>query len=100
MNEKRVTYYGTGIANERAARRYLHHKFKQAPLEPIQRRPGARFYVSARLSQRTALLYGPYVSHMTALANVPAARRRLAHTAFVAVGTCSAPVTLPTRYGR
>ena len=100
MNEERVTYYGTGIADERAARRYLHHKFREQPLEPIQRRPGHRFYVSARLGRRTVLLYGPFVSHMTALERVPAARRRLRHTAFVVVGTCSTPVTLPTRYGR
>jgi hypothetical protein len=100
MGEERVTYLGTGIADLEAAKRYLRDKFRQAPLEPIQRRPGARFYVSARVGRKTALLYGPYVSHMTALAKVPAARQRLAESAFASVGTCNAPVTLPTLYGR
>jgi hypothetical protein len=95
----RQDFYGTGIADEPAARRYLRRKFNQGPLEPIRRRPGARFYVSAR-GRRTVLLLGPYVSHMTALERVPRARGLLPGVVFVAVGTCSAPTTLPTRYGR
>ena len=102
--EGRRDYLGTGIANLDAAKRYLKRKFNRGPLEPIQRRPGARFYVTARRGRQTAFLLGPYISHMTALAAVPRARRALReqypHEAFLAVGTASAPDTLRTVFGR
>jgi hypothetical protein len=100
---ERPDFYGTGIADERAARRYLRDKFGQRPLEPIQRRPGARFYVTARLGQRTAFLLGPYASHMTALSNVERGRRLARDyrdTDLASYGTSSYPDTLPTLFGR
>ena len=87
-----------------AAKRYLRQKFNRGQLEPIQRRPGARFYVTARRGQQTAFLLGPYVSHMTALSAVPRAKRQLREQypceAFLSVGTASAMATLETKFGR
>jgi len=104
FTEERITYLGTGIADLAAAKRYLRSKFNQRPLEPILRRPGARFYVTARRGRRTAFLLGPYVSHMTALADVPRGRRlvrdRFPFEFDVAVGTTSILTTVPTRFGR
>lgn len=97
---ERITYLGTGIGTLDGAKRYLRRKFNEGLPAPVQRRPGARFYVCARSGRRTVLLFGPYVSHMTALAQVPAARRLTKGFAFAAIGTCSAPVALPTRFGR
>lgn len=96
----RVTYLGTGISNLKAAKRDLRNRFRQAPLEPVQQRPGRLFYVSARRGGRTVLLLGPYVSHMTALERAPRARGALGRVPFVAVGTCSLPTSEPTRFGR
>lgn len=99
----RVTYLGTGIANLDAAKRYLRARWRQAPLPRIERRAGARFYVSVRGGRRARMLLGPYVSHMTALAAVPRARRLLAERypdASVSVGTASMPNTVPTLFGR
>jgi len=102
--DSRRDYLGTGIADLDAAKRYLRRKFGSRPLEPIVRRPGAKFYVTARRGARTAFLLGPYISHMTALAAVPRARRalreRYPHEAFLAVGTASTPETLRTVLGR
>ena len=99
----RVTYLGTGIANLDAAKRYLRAKFRQSPLPHIERRPGALFYVSVRRGRRSRMLLGPYVSHLSALAAVPRARRLLSDRypdAWVSVGTASTPETLPTLFGR
>ncbi len=96
----RVTYGHTGIANLRAAKKSLRNRFRKTPLEPVQVRPGHRFYVSARWGRRTVLLLGPYVSHMTALERVPLGWQLLRGVAFGSVGTCSHPETLPTRFGR
>lgn len=72
---ERVSYYGTGIANEKAARRYLRDKFRQRPLEEkLIVRAGARFYVSVRDGARSGFLLGPYASHMMALMNVARGR--------------------------
>ena len=108
--EGRRDYLGTGIANLDAAKRYLRRKWNSGPLEPVVRRPGARFYVTARRGRQTAFLLGPYISHMTALTAltaltaVPRARRALReqypHEAFLAVGTASTPNTLTTVFGR
>ena len=73
--EERTTYLGTGIGTLAGAKRYLRNKWSQSPLPAIVRRPGARFYVTARRGKQTAYLLGPYVSHMTALAKVPQAQR-------------------------
>jgi hypothetical protein len=99
----RVNYLDTGIGTLAAARRYLRRKWGQAPLPPIERRPGARFYVTARQGARVAYLLGPYVSHMTALAAVPRGERLLRQvypSLWLQVGTASLPVTVPTRFGR
>jgi hypothetical protein len=95
----------TGIADEKAAKRYLWARFRQRPLPEIQIRRGARFYVSAALDGRFALLLGPYVSHMTALANVDRGRRLALASGdrrapFSAYGTISLPTTRPTVFGR
>ena len=94
----------TGIRDEAAARRYLSRKWRTAPLPAVQSRPGARFYVTARRGGQSAILLGPYVSHMTALASVTRAERmlreRFPFESFVAVGTASSPRTLPARFGR
>jgi hypothetical protein len=102
----RETHLGTGIADLDAAKRYLRHKWGQGQPEPVQVRPGARFYVTLRQGRRTALLLGPFVSHMTALERVPRARR-LAQEAypnssfgFASFGTASLLDTQPTRFGR
>jgi hypothetical protein len=96
----RVTFLGTGIADLGAAKKYLRDKFGQTPLEPVQPRLGRWFYVSGRRGGKTVLLLGPFVSHMTALSRVPAARERLQRAAFVRVGTCASVEMLPTRFGR
>lgn len=96
----RITYGRTGIANLSAARKYLRDKFGKAPLEPIQVKPGHRFYVSARRGGHTVMLLGPYVSHMTALYHVPRGLSLIRRVSFVSVGTCSSAKTLPTRFGR
>jgi hypothetical protein len=101
----RVTYLGTGIGDLKAAKRYLRNKFRERPLEPIVSRPGARFYVTVRSGQRLGYLLGPYVSHMTALAAVPRARRLAeaanpSQAAFASFGTTSRPDTRPTLFGR
>ena len=98
-------WYGTGILNEKAARRYLRRKFSSYPLPPIEVRPGARFYVTARDGKRSALLLGPYVSHMTALANVDRGRRLTRESghwraSFMDYGTASLLTTEPTVFGR
>jgi hypothetical protein len=86
-------------------RKDLKRRFGAAPLPAIERRPGARFYVTARSGNRTAALLGPYISHMTALDNVRRGEA-LARTAFPAeaafatFGTASAPRTIRTRFGR
>lgn len=104
FHSERLTYLGTGIADLDAAKKYLRNKFRSTPLEPIVCRPGARFYVSVRRGGRSALLLGPYVSHMTALANVSRARRLAAERGvdltFAAVGTASTMDTRATVYGR
>ncbi len=103
--DERTTYLGTGIGDLPAAKRYLRRKFGDRPLPPIQRRPSARFYVTVRSGARVGWLLGPYVSHMTALAAIPRARR-LAHdaspdqAAFAGFGTASRPDTIPTIFGR
>lgn len=92
-------------ATDAATKRALRATFRQPPLPPIQRRPGARFYVTIRCGHQVGYLLGPYVSHMTALTAVPRARR-LAQTAspgqaaFAAFGTASRPDTRPTVFGR
>lgn len=90
-----------------SAQRDLRRRFRQDPLPEIQRRPGARFYVTAHSGGRTAALLGPYVSHMTALANVERGRRlaleRFSHdpeVEFAAFGTASLRKTVRTRFGR
>ncbi|MGK5677643.1 hypothetical protein [Actinoplanes sp. URMC 104] len=98
-------YLGTGINDLDAAKRYLRRRFRQDPLPRIKRRPGARFYVVARHSGRTVLLLGPYVSHMTALANVERGRRLAVdrfsdEMTWATVGTMSAAKTYPTTFGR
>jgi hypothetical protein len=101
----RVTYLGTGIGTLPAAKRYLRDKWRQAPMPAIVSRPGARFYVTIRHGASTGFLLGPYVSHLTALANVPRARRmaydaRPDEAVFAAFGTASLPVSRTTRFGR
>lgn len=91
----RVSYLRTGIGNLEAAKKYLHRKFRERPLEPTQQRPGRLFYVSIR-RRKPVFLLGPYVSHMTALANVRRARQMAYDSApdeadFAAFGTCSLP---------
>lgn len=73
----RLSYLGTGIGNLAAAKSYLRRKWNKGQPEAIQVRPGHRFYVTLRAGRRSALLLGPYVSHMTAIAVVPRARRLL-----------------------
>lgn len=102
--EERANWYGTGIADEGAARRYLRNKFRRTSLELPVVRPGERFYVTARANGRTAFLFGPYSTHMIALQNVPRARAKVyeisAWGAFWALGTASSPKTIDTVYGR
>ncbi|HEX5119837.1 MAG TPA: hypothetical protein VFW65_32020 [Pseudonocardiaceae bacterium] len=86
----RPDFLGTGIANLDAAKRYLRRKFNEGQRDPIMSRPGALFYVSAHQGRRTALVLGPFVSHMTALERVDSVRRVVGGP-FVAVGTCSLP---------
>jgi hypothetical protein len=119
--EERPNCLGTGIPDLKAAKRYLRRKFTQGRPEEIIQRPGARFYVTARIGRHTYALLGPYVSHMTALAAIPRAERLLTAAEvgepdpdvsfqgmypfarlhpFTALGTASAPVTVPTVFGR
>lgn len=99
-------HLGTGIRSIRGARRDLRRRFGQDRLPPIVRRPGARFYVTARHGPgATAYLLGPYVSHMTALAAVTRGARLLGErwareASWLAVGTASRPDTVPTAFGR
>lgn len=102
----RETFLGTGIADLAAAKRYLRHKWSEGQPEPIQSRPGARFYVTLRRGRKSELLLGPFVSHMTALERVRRGRR-LAQQAyphadfgFASFGTASLLETKPTRFGR
>jgi hypothetical protein len=104
MATERTTYLGTGIGNLEAAKRYLRRKFNQGLPEPVASRPGARFYVSMRRGRRSCLLLGPYVSHMTAQANVERGRRLAidlsSGAAFCTFGTASTADTRPTMFGR
>lgn len=98
-------YLGTGIGDLDAAKKYLRRKFNQGMPEPIQTRPGARFYVTAKLGSKTAPLLGPYVSHMTALAAVGRGERLMrdkypTESGFATVGTCSSLKTVRTAFGR
>lgn len=100
----RVTFLGTGISTLAGARRELRRRHNQGQPEPVMSRPGARFYVTARLGRRTqVLLFGPYSSHMTALAHVGRARTRVVREPFgawVPTGTCSLMTSEQTSYGR
>ena len=94
-------YFGTGIRHRDAAKRYLRRKFNEGLPEPLARRPGARFYVTAHDGRRTVLLLGPFVSHMTARERAEPARRLLrARYPFAAVSTASLPDSRPTLFGR
>lgn len=96
-------YLHTGIRNLGAAKRYLRRKFNRGILEPLQRRLGARFYVTARQGPKSAFLLGPYASHMIALMNVSRAESLLRERyplELVAVGTASAPESRKTVFGR
>lgn len=55
-----------------AARRDIRRRFNQGEPQPVISRPGAYFYVTAVSGphRRIAWLLGPYVSHLTALAQV------------------------------
>lgn len=82
-------------------RRELKRRFREDPLPAVERRAGARFYVSMIDGPRRALLLGPYASHMTALANVKRGRDLAKHRyPFAAYGTASAPSSLKTAFGR
>lgn len=99
----RVTWLGTGIADLKAAKRYLKKRHNLRPLPPIERRPGARWYVTARTGHKAAFLLGPYSSHVTALANVSrgqalASERYGSH--FLTIGTASTITTRTTIFGR
>lgn len=101
----RVDYLGTGIGNLDAAKRYLRRKFNLGQSEPIIRRPGARFYVTVRSGRKVGFLLGPYVSHMTALANVDRARRMAREAdprgaSGASFGAASLPASRPTVFGR
>lgn len=90
---------------EQTRRRELRRRWNQGPPEPVVARPGARFYVTARMGRRAAALLGPYSSHMAALGNVDRARRLLADSRyperhFAEVGTASLPRTVGTVFGR
>lgn len=97
-------FYGTGIRNRKAARKYLRAKFNLGQLEAIQIRPGARFYVTARQTgTRVAFLLGPYTSHTTALAAVPRGQQLLSERLPdhpVTIGTSSLMTSRPTIFGR
>lgn len=102
---ERADYYGTGIADERAARRYLRDKHRCPPLPEALSRPGRFFYVTARLDGRTGLLLGPYVSHMTALSMIQRGRRLALASGdrrapFACYGTSSLPTIEETVFGR
>lgn len=100
---ERVTYLGTGIGTLDGAKRYLRRRWSQGLPEPVVRRPGARFYVTARVGRKTIPLLGPYVSHMTALAAVTRARglaQGQDRLAFATIGTASVMQTVPTLFGR
>jgi len=100
----RITYFETGIADKRAAKRYLRDKFRTSPLEPVATRPGARFYVTVRSGGRVGWLLGPYASHCVALTHVRRAKAlacevdRLAD--IYAYGTASRPDTIATVFPR
>ncbi len=102
----RVDCLGTGIADLDAAKRYLRRRWNQGPPESVATRPGARFYVTLRQGRKTALLLGPFVSHMTAIERVDRARRLAQETypaasfGFASFGTASLPDTRPTLFGR
>lgn len=105
VHEECRGHLGTGIRHHRGARRDLKRRFGRGVLEPLVRRPGARFYVTARIGRRTAYLLGPYISHMTALSRVPRAQQLISERyqgfdAWVSVGTASRADTIPTRLGR
>jgi len=99
-------HLASGIRSIDGARKDMRRRFNQGMPQPIVRRLGARFYVTARRGAgATAYLLGPYVSHMTALAAVPRGWRllheRWSHEAsWLAVGTASRPDTVPTAFGR
>ncbi len=98
-------HLGSGIRHHRGARRDLRRRFGRQRPEPVVRRAGARFYVTAQQGRRIVYLMGPFVSHMTALARVPRARQLLAErypcdAPWVSVGTGSRPDAVPTRFGR
>lgn len=104
MDTERANWYGTGIADKEAAKRYLRAKFRRASLEQLVSRPGARFYVTGRNGQRTVFLLGPYASHSVALMHVDRGRALCnvasAWGTFWAVGTASSPETIDCLYGR
>ncbi len=100
-------HLGTGIRHHDGARRYLRRKFNDGPAQEPVSRPGHRFYVTAYKGRRGGVSYllGPYVSHMSALAAVPRARRAFDERCpdlapFVGFGTVSRPDTVPTVFGR
>lgn len=101
---ERSDWYGTGIPDEKAARRYLKNKFRHASLEQLVVRPGARFYVTARSGTRTAFLLGPYSTHSIALMHVQRGRSlcnvQSAWGVYWEVGTASSPETIDCLYGR
>jgi len=101
----RHDFYGTGIADKRAARRYLRRKFGSAPLPEVAPSCGRRFYVTAQHGAKVAYVAGPYASHMTALAAVPTVRAEArkcygTQVSFVAFGTASRPDVVATKLGR
>lgn len=104
MESERANWYGTGIANQEAARRYLRNKFRHASLEQLVTRPGARFYVTARKGRAAVFLLGPYASHSVALMHVQRGRAicnvQSAWGTFWSVGTASSLETIDTLYGR
>ena len=95
--DKALAMLGVDGVTPAERKRDLRRRFRVAPLPPVVRRPGARFYVTIRSggSRRGALL-GPYVSHMTALANVERARRLV--TAAIAAGRVRAGDVLDAEF--
>src|SRR5258708_683878 len=104
MDDERVTWFGTGIADREAARHYLRNKFKQTPLEASAVRPGARFYGMVRKGPGSGFLLGPYSSHIMALQNVERGRRLAKETSaqadVYAYGTASLSRSELTVFGR
>ncbi len=97
-------HLGTGIRNLDGARKELRRRWRQEPIPEPVARPGHRFYVTVRAGRRSGPLLGPYVSHLTALANVGRARALATAVDDMAwhyrYGTASAAATVPTRFGR